>query len=341
MNETTREYDDLDVIDFPPRILLAIDGSEDAALAAQAAADLHARTGAELHLVHVWQGFPLWPGLQRSAYSEQAIEEYTDLHEQEAQQLMEQQANKVKEAGADVAGTHLREGRPAEEISDLAEELGAGLVVIGSRGLGLVKCLVVGSVSEGVVSLAPCPVLVIRGSWPPSRVIVGDDFSEDARKAGELAAGIGRLFGTSVLLVRTFYPTFHLRGEGNPRARLDELLKTEEIEKVLEKRAEKLEKVLGRLPQVRVAVGDAAAVILEIAEVSEQPALIAVGNRGLGSVKRAMLGSVSAKILRAASGPVLITPRSGGTSPWLVNPATFLQVDRARETGSVTKMLGA
>ncbi len=149
MNEKTHERNDLAVIDFPTKILPAVDGSEDAALATRAAADIHARTGAVLHLVHAWQGSPLWPGLPRSACFERAVEEYTGLHEQEAQQLMGQQAHKVEEAGADVAGTHLREGRPAEEICDLAEELGGGLVVLGSRGLGLVKRLVVGSVSEG------------------------------------------------------------------------------------------------------------------------------------------------------------------------------------------------
>src|SRR3712207_9215315 len=85
-----------------------------------------------------------------------------------------------------VAGAHLRKGRPAEEIVALAEELDAGLVVLGSRGLGLVKRLVVGSVAEGVVSLAPCPVLVVRGgeaAWPPSRVVVGDRSEE--RRVGK------------------------------------------------------------------------------------------------------------------------------------------------------------
>ncbi len=102
-----------------------------------------------------------------SAYSEQAVEEYTGLHRQEAQQLMRQQAHKVKVAGADVTGTYLREGRPAEEISGLAEELGAGLVVVGSRGLGLVKRLTVGSVSAKILRAASGPVLITPCSGGP------------------------------------------------------------------------------------------------------------------------------------------------------------------------------
>jgi nucleotide-binding universal stress UspA family protein len=85
--------------------------------------------------------------------------------------------------------------------------LGVGLVVIGSRGLGPIKRLVVGSVSEGIVHLAPYPTLVVRGgarAWPPSRLVVGDDGSEESRMAGQLAASIGRLFGARALLVRVY-----------------------------------------------------------------------------------------------------------------------------------------
>jgi nucleotide-binding universal stress UspA family protein len=81
---------------------------------------------------------------------------------------------------------------------DLAEELEADLVVMGGRGLGAVKRLVVGSVSEGVVSLAPSPVLVMRGgegAWPPTRIVVGADLSEEARKASELAMSFTKRSG--------------------------------------------------------------------------------------------------------------------------------------------------
>ena len=180
---------------------MATDGSEGAALAVRAAADLSRKTGSELHVVHVRLRLPIRPGLPRSAYSEKAVEEYAELYKEETEQLMRQQSFKAKAEGADVAGTHMREGREAEEIAELAGELAADLVVVGSRGLGTIKRLVVGSVSEGVVSLAPCPVLVVRGAWPPSRVVVGDDSSEEARKAGEVATTIGELFGASTLLV--------------------------------------------------------------------------------------------------------------------------------------------
>jgi nucleotide-binding universal stress UspA family protein len=296
---------------FPTRILLATDGSEEAALAAHAAIDLSGRAGAKLHVVHTWQDLrpPTLPAMAMDEYS-QAYEQY----EREARELLKEQAQRLRSAGGTVAGTHLKKGRPAEEIAYLAQELEADLVVVGSRGLGLVKRLVVGSVSERVVQLDPCPTLVVRGgegSWPPSRVIVGDDASEEARRAGEFAAGIGTLFDARTLLVRV-YPqvtVFKARRISHVRAS-KELLR--EGERSLERRAAELESVLGTRPEIRVVAGDAAAVIQEMAEERGKPTLVAVGRRGLDAVGHFALGSVSSDVLRAVSGPVLIVPSPSG-----------------------------
>src|SRR3712207_3700064 len=132
---------------FPTRILAATDGSEDAALALRAAADLSSRTGSELHVVHVWPGPPL-PVTRHSAGAGIARDDPRE-HEMKARELLERQVSRAKVARAIIARKHLREGRPAEEIADLAEELGVGLVITGSRGLNAVKRLVVGSVKIG------------------------------------------------------------------------------------------------------------------------------------------------------------------------------------------------
>jgi nucleotide-binding universal stress UspA family protein len=293
--------------DFPPRILVATDGSEDALLAVQAAIDLSDRTGAELHVVHAWQDLrpPILPAM--------AIDEYAQAYEQwkhEARELLDKETERLREAGGTVSGAHLREGRPAEEINNLAGELNVGLVIIGSRGLGAIKRLVMGSVSEGVVHLAPRPTLVVRGgeeAWPPRRLIIGDDASEEARRAGELAAGIGKLFDARALLLRV-YPqvtVFKANRIVHTRASKELLKKGEES---LKQRAAKLESILGARPEVKVTSGDAASCIQEAAEKGREPALVAVGRRGLGAVRQLALGSVSSGVLRAVSGPVLIVP---------------------------------
>jgi nucleotide-binding universal stress UspA family protein len=138
---------------FPTRVLLATEGSPDAALAAQSAIELCERSGSELHVVHVGEYLP--------TFYAQTEEEPTELR-RTAQQLLDEQTERIRAAGGQVAQAHLRLGRPAEQIVNLSEELGIGVIVIGSRGLGALRRAVLGSVSESVVRHAHCPVFVVR-----------------------------------------------------------------------------------------------------------------------------------------------------------------------------------
>jgi nucleotide-binding universal stress UspA family protein len=138
---------------FPTRVLLATDGSPDAALAANSAVELCERTGSELHVVHVGEYVPTF-----FAYTE---EEPAELRHN-AERLLEEQVERIRAAGGTVAGAHLRLGRPAEQIIDLSEELSMGVVVVGSRGQSALRRAVLGSVSEDVVRYAHCPVFVVR-----------------------------------------------------------------------------------------------------------------------------------------------------------------------------------
>lgn len=288
---------------FPVRILLATDGSDDAALAARAAIEIAEGTGSELHVVHAWR-------VVAPAYLEATLR---PEFEREAQELLDAQVERIKSAGGAVAGAHLREEAAADEILDLAEELEAGLVVMGSRGLGSVRRLLVGSVSEGVVHGASSPVLVTRGgegAWPPRRVVSGDDESEESKGAGELAARIGKLSDARALLVRAYprLPEVDPEERGFDARMVDDERRREE--RALKTRAEEIQAILGVRPRIEIAVGDPAAVLLEAAR--EGPAertIVAVGNRGLGAVQRLRLGSVSTKVLHAAEGPVLVYPR--------------------------------
>jgi nucleotide-binding universal stress UspA family protein len=76
--------------------------------------------------------------------------------------VLEQQVKSIEELGGAVNETHLREGRAEEEIVKLAEEIGAGLIVLGSRGHGRLRRALMGSVSDAVVRHAHCPVTIVR-----------------------------------------------------------------------------------------------------------------------------------------------------------------------------------
>ena len=143
---------------FPTKILLATDGSKEARLAATTAADLAQRTNSELQVVTVGADLPLYELPDHPARFEVIVRE----QRRQAEELLEQQAKVIEEWGATVNERHLREGRADEEIVILAEEIEAGLIVMGSRGHGRIRRALLGSVSDAVVRHAHCPVTIVR-----------------------------------------------------------------------------------------------------------------------------------------------------------------------------------
>jgi nucleotide-binding universal stress UspA family protein len=288
------------------KVLLATDGSKDAALAARAAVDVCERTGAELHVVHVWYSIPtarLRPFMRA---------ELKKL----GNEILEEGVKRVEDSGGLSTGAHLVEGRAADEILDLAGQIGAGLIVMGSRGLGPVGRIALGSVSEAIIHHSDWPVLVLRGgedAWPPERVIFGDDGSEAARAAGDLGASLCGHHGARALVLRVYPRLPEVDAEGrrfDPRIVDDELRRAE---KALLERSRELESRLGSRPKARLVVGDAAASLLEAAEEdAPERTLLVVGSRDLGVIGRMRLGSVSTKVVHAAKGPVLVHPPPRG-----------------------------
>jgi nucleotide-binding universal stress UspA family protein len=141
---------------FPTKILLATDGSRQAELAGQTAADLAQKTDSELHVVHV-----LASPLATHDPSSFEPDVWARL-EQRERRTLEDVVEKIEASGVEVEGSHLKVGRPDAEIVALAEEIGAGLIVMGARGVGGIRRALTGSVSDSVVRHAHCPVLVVR-----------------------------------------------------------------------------------------------------------------------------------------------------------------------------------
>jgi nucleotide-binding universal stress UspA family protein len=284
---------------LPERILLPTDGSEDAIRATEAASDLARRCGAELHVVHVWHDV--------RGFAHDFVKR--ELRRQ-GQDILDEQVEKIRASGGDVTKAYLRKGRTSNEVIALCKEIDAGLLVVGSRGLGTVRRLLMGSQSEEIVHHAQVPVLVLTGAenfWPPARIVIGEDFSDDARKAGELAAGLGKLYGAKGLLVYS-HPDLPEVPPGEARSAVQHLTEMRERDKsMLEDRAGDLEKMLGSRPEILVSGGYPASVLLEASQ-EVQPSLVAVGSRGLAGLIRTRLGSVSTKVVTAARGPVLVYP---------------------------------
>jgi nucleotide-binding universal stress UspA family protein len=143
---------------FPTRILLATDGSTEAQLAASIASDLAQRTNSELHVATVGPDLPLYELPDYPARFEDVLGE----QRREAKEMLEEQVKRIQESGGTVNEVHLIEGRADEEIVDVAQSIGAGLIVMGSRGRGRIRRALMGSVSDSVVRHAHCPVTIVR-----------------------------------------------------------------------------------------------------------------------------------------------------------------------------------
>lgn len=144
-------------------IVCATDGSEHADLALQYAADIAQRDGAALHVVHV---------VERLPPRKLAGELNTHVNEQELDEKVSRQTRVIAAERNVTARLHLppgHSGHVAQRIVDVTTETGGDLIVVGTRGhSGLVGALL-GSVTQDLLHIAPCPVLAV----PPVRLLAG------------------------------------------------------------------------------------------------------------------------------------------------------------------------
>lgn len=136
------------------KILLAVDGSEHSAKAAEQAADLAALTGATVIL---FTCIPLLEGGDQPFFDSQSIKET----EAEAEALLAPTKTLLSGRGVSFSARHVQ-GDPAREIAATAEAEKCDLIAMGSRGLGKVMGMILGSVTKAVVGNAPCSVWVVR-----------------------------------------------------------------------------------------------------------------------------------------------------------------------------------
>jgi nucleotide-binding universal stress UspA family protein len=100
-------------------------------------------------------------GFAGGAMSPETYETLREDTEAEGQRIV---AEAKSSLGVDGAATHVLQGHPGKALCDLAGELSASAIVMGSRGRGGIKRALLGSVSDYVVRNAPCPVVITPAS---------------------------------------------------------------------------------------------------------------------------------------------------------------------------------
>lgn len=150
------------------RIIVPVDGSPSSEKALNYAILLARAYGAEMQIIHAIRHIELTKTVMMRSFSSKAAFSTDELYEdlkKEAYRWIDEYERKAKSAGvSNVTAKILVEVGKSEVqmISEYAEAVKADMVVMGSRGLGTFKRLVLGSIAHGVVSHAHCPVLVVR-----------------------------------------------------------------------------------------------------------------------------------------------------------------------------------
>ena len=143
-------------------ILVSIDGSDSAEKALEAAGDIAKQNDATLHLLHVVRDMqvPLTPGIME-AY-EKLQRQRHDVLRQAGEHLVNQAKRNMEAKGVKTVDTDIGSGDPASAIVNYAGRNKIDLIVLGSRGLGSVEGMLMGSVSRKVSNTAKTSCLVVK-----------------------------------------------------------------------------------------------------------------------------------------------------------------------------------
>ncbi len=290
-------------------VLCAYDFSETSERALEQALRMIRRHGARLVLGHVVEPIPPGPYPVLSAPQDEGAVRTLVVERLEAL------AETWRERDVDVT-VRVELGRPNIELVAIAEDVGADLVVIGTRGLTGLKHLVLGSTAESVVRRCACPVLTVH---PDDAVLDGEietvilptDLSLDATAAAEAFVSLFR-DGTRPLGILTYAdqtpPYFQpFRHETLLRNR-----QRDEVKEAIEaKMAPTVEMLREAGFEIQTAVLDGEPVEVTSALARRRKAdLILLSTHGRSAFVNALLGRTAQRIVQHAPCPVL-TVRPG------------------------------
>ena len=202
-----------------------------------------------------------------------------------------------------------------DALNDLAEREGAQVIVLGSTHRGALGRVYPGSVGERLLNGAPCAVAVAPRGYARSEqdgfeiIGVAYDGSEESKLALQTGERLARKLDGAVRLVVAVPPpppsVSRMMGAMGADPGFTRLLR-EPGEKALE---EGLSSVGDIEVQSELKLGDPAQVL---ADESGDLDLLVIGSRGYGPLRRTLVGSVSAEVMRKSPCPVMVIPRAGG-----------------------------
>ena len=196
-------------------------------------------------------------------------------------------------------------GHPVQVILETAQSAKSQLIVLGARGLGQVKELVLGSTSHGVLLHAPCSTLIIKEPLPRLKKILLPIEGQDDINAALQFLALQPFREAVAIDVFAVWPQPQLAWPVSlGQSKLLEMHAIEEAHDRMKLVTDKLTR-MNYPAEAKVGMGDPAFAILEQAQAS-QADLIVMGTHGRGGLSRFLMGSVSHSVLHQANSPVLI-----------------------------------
>jgi nucleotide-binding universal stress UspA family protein len=218
---------------------------------------------------------------------------------------------------------------PARELHDLAEAREASLVSIGSTHRGRLGRIVPGTVADRLLAGAPCPVTVAPAGYAPSenvfgRIAVAYDGSAESKAALTFAVELARLAASEFELIVVANPHEAVTAVPMAGGYAGMVTTKEGVEREERRLQAVLDDAVASIDG-RVRAGGEVVVDVDpssvIKRASERSDLLLIGSRGYGPIGRVLLGGVSSRVVRDASCPVIVTPRSAISAAIAEDPA--------------------
>jgi nucleotide-binding universal stress UspA family protein len=272
------------------RILVPIDGSASSVMAEETAAKIAKKTKAAVTILYVMPELRLGYRLPSSIQDEMlgSIEQHAMVILGNARALFNEEKVKVNPETLD--------GDPADSILKYSKD--SDLIVMGGRGENEKEVYALGSIAKKVVMHTRCPVLIAKKISAVSSLLVCVDASNNSMQALHYALKLAEKTGSKITLLNVQERRLY---DSSPKAAKDL------GEKILSKALGVIEKTEMKVDK-KLEFGNPSERIVDVAEKGDYD-LIVLGSRGLGTVNRFLLGSVSDGVSNKAKCSVLIVPK--------------------------------
>ncbi len=283
---------------FFKTILVPVDGSHSCLHAKMIASSIAKKFNSKVTVVHVVSHDFMHPELKAQYRLPHSIlHKLDDAYLQSGKKILRNAEELFREAGIPVDARLVTHEDPAEFVLELVKDEKYDLVVMGNRAENQSERYSLGSVTEKVARHAECPVLIVKKKPKVEKLLTAVDGSKHADKALEYAVQLAKHYSANLALVHV--EEDKLIRIGGPQ--VVDCVGT--VGECILKDAST--KVQGVQFNSLLEYGSPAEVIIKLAKKANVD-IVVVGSRGLSSVRRYLLGSVSDDISMHARSSVLI-----------------------------------